>query len=145
MEAIPSGVKFGRATVGQGERPKHTNDDHRACAYYVKLGETGEYFGGEDGKGSVITPFIEMECPHGFSAGGAFYSEDFVFELRQLAHAILAEARHWAHPDMRKSANDIEKNSYRMSHPNAVFLGPVEVEDVGKVRLLLEELEEMTK
>lgn len=70
MESIPSAVKIGHATLGAGEAPKHTDPEHRDCAYYP-----------------TVEPVL---CPHGAEAMGAFYSEDFVRELRTTSHELIS-------------------------------------------------------
>jgi hypothetical protein len=46
-------------------------EGHELCAYYPGSGEG------------------EMVCPHGEQALGAFYSEDLVKELKEMAHFLI--------------------------------------------------------
>ena len=41
-----------------------------------------------------VHQFIEMECPHNFGAGGAWYSEDYIRQLRELSHRLIALYEH---------------------------------------------------
>jgi len=66
MEAIPPGEAVMPATILQSEPPPHTAPGHEECAYYV------------DGEN------IPLECPHGYKSIGAFYSEDYVRELKDM-------------------------------------------------------------
>lgn len=71
VEQIPSGELFGNIGINRGPAPEHTKDGHELCAYYM-----------DDDK-------MEMICPHGQPATGAFYSEDLVKQLKETAHFLI--------------------------------------------------------
>jgi hypothetical protein len=75
MESIKSTEVLGRVSASLGEAPVHTEEDHKRCAYYINLAEG------------------VMQCPHGELATGAFYSEDYVNEMRRTMHQFLASFR----------------------------------------------------
>jgi hypothetical protein len=78
FKSIDSEEKFGKATLQQGESPRHTHEGHENCAYYEV-----SY---EEGPGTV------WECEHGFViTHGAAYSEDYVRELKLAAQRLIAE------------------------------------------------------
>jgi len=69
MEPIQSGEIFPNAVLKQGEPPPHTVEGHAGCAYYPKA---------------------NPQCEHGEVAAGGFYSEDYVRELKQTLHPLIA-------------------------------------------------------
>lgn len=79
VEPIRSNEVFGSASLTPLTAPTHVNPDHITCAYYVSTQE--------------IAPTISvrefMECPHGFSGGGAWYNEDYIRQLNELSHKII--------------------------------------------------------
>jgi hypothetical protein len=76
MEAINSKEVLGDVKASLGEAPKHTMEGHDRCAYYVD-------------------PSIDRRpmCPHGMAASGAFYSEDYVNEMRRSMHQFITSVR----------------------------------------------------
>lgn len=138
VEPIRSREVLGKVQVSLGEAPKHTHEDHRRCAYYAKTEQVAE-----DVPDFL---FIDMECPHGASAGGAFYNEDYVRQLKQTIH-ILLELLPSKHPinhsmvslTRQEVAHNFLTDDYRG------FLGPYEPEDLGYLRSIVEELEELSK
>ena len=89
VEPIKSEEVFGKATVGQGPAPKHTRPGHEACAYYWS--EAAE----------------DKQCEHGYViVGGAFYSEDYVRELRIAGQRLLAEIDYDGPPMQRISTSE---------------------------------------
>lgn len=69
MEPILSGEVFPHAVLKQGDPPQHIVDGHLSCAYYPKA---------------------NPQCEHGEVAAGGFYSEDYVRELKQTLHPLIA-------------------------------------------------------
>lgn len=68
VEPIASGEVFPNVVVKPPVAPKHTAEGHERCAY----------------------PTVEgLECEHGLSAGGSFYSEDYIKELKPLIHRLI--------------------------------------------------------
>jgi len=78
MKGIPSREIVTVPEMIPGIAPRHTDPDHRLCAYYLK--ETFFQHGES----------IDMMCPHNKTAGGAFYNEDFVRRFRELSHRLIA-------------------------------------------------------
>jgi len=74
MHGLPSEERFGKASLSQPVAPKHTQDGHEKCAYYLT----------EDNDGF-------MYCIEDSKAHGAFYSEDYVNQMRRLAQAFLGQ------------------------------------------------------
>lgn len=74
VESIKSSEMFGNASIGQPVAPKHTQEGHESCAYYIT----------EDNDGYI-------RCPHDEKALGAFYSEDHVKQLVSLGQEFLNE------------------------------------------------------
>ena len=83
VQPIESEEIFGNATAVQGEAPKHTMEGHERCAFYpAELVEGNEAPKGGFLKGPLV-------CPHGEEATGAFYSEDYIKELKHIAHLVI--------------------------------------------------------
>lgn len=74
VEPIKSAEVLGQVRVSLGEAPKHTQDEHRGCAYYPMTTSTEI--------ANELPVFVGMRCPHGVDASGAFYSEDYVRQLK---------------------------------------------------------------
>lgn len=68
VQPIESEERLGSAEVGAPTAPKHTAEGHESCAYY---------------------PGFKPTCTHDEMANGAFYSEDYVREIKQAAHQVL--------------------------------------------------------
>lgn len=83
VEGIPPQEKFGDVSMAQSEPLVHVQPEHKTCAYYVKLGETFDLNEVNPlHQQGAVTPFIDMECPHGVSGSGGWYSEDYTRELQ---------------------------------------------------------------
>ena len=76
VEPIKTGEVFGKATATLGDRPKHVDDDHLTCAFY-------------DASADSDDRATELYCPHGTMAFGAFYNEDFLWQLRTTSHNLI--------------------------------------------------------
>jgi len=85
MHGLPSEERFGKASLSQPVAPKHTEESHEQCAYYPATEV-------EDNR-SVNGGFLKgpMICDHKEEAHGAFYSEDYVNQMRRLAQAFLGQ------------------------------------------------------
>lgn len=102
MKSINSEERFGRVSVGTGEAPTHTDEDHRRCAYYLTSSVIDQSPGGNE----------TLICQHGVEPGGsrgigAFYSEDYVRQMRELAQEFLGEV-----------------DGLIRNHPNPILLMP---------------------
>ena len=85
VEPIGTSERFGIAEVKGPAAPKHVVPGHETCAYYVS---------------STNDPDV-MICPHEQAAKGAFYSEDYVRELKIVSQQVLGWIN--AHPQVRAS------------------------------------------
>lgn len=74
MESIKPQEKSGHPSLSRNEAPKHTAPEHRQCAYYPVI------------SGNI---HVGMSCPHDNNATGAFYSEDYIRELKETAHDLI--------------------------------------------------------
>lgn len=115
MESIPSGVKFGIPSLGGGEAPKHTNPEHRDCAYYLQ------------------DDLPLLHCPHEEEAGGAFYSEDFVRELRTTSHELIA------------MLDKLQKQAHIEGPNQVVIFDPIFPSDMRKLRNITDLLRLLTR
>lgn len=134
-ESIRSREILGRASMESSPRPRHTAEGHADCAYYLVNGvDAGESM---------------AECSHGEAAGGAFYNEDYVWELRQLSHQIIEQLDRLLHPVMRISPTDKDfaREMDREKHSIAprLLLGFVERNDIQYLGDLTEDLRRLTK
>lgn len=96
VEPINSGELFGNASMQQGEPPRHVPVEHERCAFYVNA----DYDTGDDGDfecfgvmwhqhdGEVL-PFTLGKL--GSGSPGAWYSEDYVRQLKEAAHKVIAD------------------------------------------------------
>lgn len=75
MEGIPSRAIVTKPTMMSSPPPKHTIPGHEQCAYYLRHDD----YEAQD-----------LMCPHGLIADGAFYSEDYIRELRELSHRLIS-------------------------------------------------------
>lgn len=73
VEPILSEEVVAPPQMALGPAPMHTHPEHCNCVYYVITAEIAPDLSTRE--------FIEMECPHGFSASGAWYNEDYVRAL----------------------------------------------------------------
>lgn len=141
VEPIRSSEKFGQASMGQGPAPKHTATGHESCAYYVQLGITYDPSDPLDFNrpiGEPVTPFIDMECPHRMGAGGAWYSEDYIKEIRETMHQLLELL-----PMQRSFTEEIYQNHEALY--GYAWIGPVEADNLGYMRLLVDKMKDLTK
>ena len=83
VEQIPSGEAIGDASLSLGEAPKHTQDEHIKCAYYLTT-MRADPGGGHPAEAG-------LRCPHGAWAEGAFYSEDWVLQVRVAMQKLTVE------------------------------------------------------
>lgn len=94
VEEIKSAEKFGDATLNQGPAPKHTQEEHALCAFYPIVT-------------SMHGLFVGMRCPHDVEASGAFYSEDYVRELKITAQQLIAEMDYDGEPLHRRHSETL--------------------------------------
>lgn len=95
VEPINSEEKVAAPTVAQGESPKHTQEEHRYCAYYPVTA------GFEASPGNFL--FVGMRCPHEVESTGAFYNEDYIRELKLVAQAVIRELEFGRRPALWKN------------------------------------------
>jgi len=82
VEPIQSREVFGNVSASLGDAPIHTANGHKQCAYYIPPPELSD---------DPITESKWLQCPHGREADGAFYSEDYIKELKLACHRLLHE------------------------------------------------------
>lgn len=74
FKSINSTEKLGDVSLSSGSAPRHTEEGHERCAYY------------QEGLGARYQGLL---CEHNNEATGAYYSEDYVKELKQAIQAVV--------------------------------------------------------
>jgi hypothetical protein len=128
-ESIPSEEGFGRAAMQPGEAPTHTSPSHISCAYYPT--HDGEW----------------IKCPHGMTATGAFYNEDYVQELRVKVQRLIPLLQDITHAPKRgdEIIRSGEAEKFIIQMDDRLWLGPIEPRDMRFIEWMVGDLEELTK
>lgn len=124
MESIDSSERVSPVRLGTGEAPKHTQPEHRMCAYY---------------------PEMVPSCQHGEEAMGAFYSEDYVKDLRITGQLLVASIERLTSAVKKAGPALIKEVGEEALYSASDYLGPLSRTQIINLQQLADYMREITK
>lgn len=124
VKGIRSGEVLGSVSMRQADAPRHTDEGHLECAYYMEFDTTERIW--------------LFNCPHGRIAKGAFYSEDLIRELRETFQYVdgLGAFDYTRAEDGTRAVVDPNREIVRAR---------MDPENIGKAKMMLAGIREMLK
>lgn len=125
MDAIRSTAVVPPAKLTQAPPVMHTSADHKNCAYY-----------GDSQK---------LYCVHGDPATGAFYSEDYIRDLRILSQGLVTSLESMFALVKKANAHLVREVGEVALYNEGDYLGPMKRTEIIQAEKMLNELKELVR